>query len=229
MPTLHTMGDVAPAKNKKLQYPATSRNRSALLEVFSAQLEQSFPKDASPLQVLEFASGSGEHGLYITEHMKRLNWTFSDFEQPAIDSISAYIADCEWNDRLALLSDTSADVTDGKSIREKVTQGSFDVVLCVNMIHISPWECTLGLFEQAKYCLQPGGLVILYGPYLEDDVDTAEGNLRFDVSLKKRNASWGIRNLRAVDQVAREAGFARQSRTSMPANNLTVAYAFAQE
>ncbi len=66
--------------------------------------------------------------------------------------------------------------------------------------------------------------VMLYGPYLEDDVETAPSNIEFDKSLKERNPTWGLRDLTAVDEVAGEWGFERTARYEMPANNLTVVY-----
>lgn len=94
----------------------------------------------------------------------------------------------------------------------------------MNMVHISPWEATLGLFAGAARLLVPGAPLILYGPYLEDGVETASSNLAFDRSLKVRNPEWGLRNAADVDEVAAEFGFERTRRVEMPANNLTLVY-----
>lgn len=93
------------------------------------------------------------------------------------------------------------------------------------MIHISPWEATLGLFEGAARFLGGRNLpLILYGPYIEQGVETAPSNIEFDESLRSRNGQWGLRRLEDVDAVAASHGFARTARHAMPANNLTVVY-----
>ncbi|MFK4003657.1 DUF938 domain-containing protein [Qipengyuania sp. NPDC077563] len=94
----------------------------------------------------------------------------------------------------------------------------------MNMIHISPWEATLGLFRGAADTLQDGEPLILYGPFLEEYVETALSNLAFDADLKRRNAAWGIRQLGDVDVVAKATDFERTARYEMPANNLMIVY-----
>jgi hypothetical protein len=100
--------------------------------------------------------------------------------------------------------------------------GPFDAVVCINMIHVSPWTATQGLMAGAGRILAPGGLLFLYGPYVEAGVETAPSNLAFDENLKSRNPAWGIRRLEAVAAEAARNGLALAERVSMPANNLAV-------
>jgi hypothetical protein len=94
----------------------------------------------------------------------------------------------------------------------------------MNMVHISPWGATLGLLARGAQLLAPGAPLILYGPYVEDDVPTASSNLAFDLSLKDRNPQWGLRTLTDVDRAAADVGLKRTRRVAMPANNLMLVY-----
>jgi hypothetical protein len=101
---------------------------------------------------------------------------------------------------------------------------SVDAVVCINMIHISPWAAAEGLMAGAGRLLPAGGKLFLYGPYLEADVPTAPSNLAFDDSLKSRDPAWGLRDLADVAALARASGLAFAERIAMPANNLIVVF-----
>jgi hypothetical protein len=103
----------------------------------------------------------------------------------------------------------------------------FDAVYCANMLHIAPWEACGGLMRGAARALGPGGLLVTYGPYLEDGVPTAPGNLAFDQSLRERDPAWGIRRLEDVAAEASRAGLELRERHAMPANNLLLVFASA--
>jgi hypothetical protein len=99
-----------------------------------------------------------------------------------------------------------------------------DAILCINMIHISPWPATLGLLRGAARILPTGAPLYLYGPYIQSGVATAPSNEAFDASLKARNPEWGLRHLDEVATAARAAGFSAPMVTPMPANNLSVVF-----
>jgi hypothetical protein len=99
----------------------------------------------------------------------------------------------------------------------------YDAVVCINMIHISPWAATHGLFLGAARRLGPRGLLVTYGPYLEGGA-AEPSNLAFDASLKRRNAAWGLRDLDDVTRVAASHGLQREKIVRMPANNLSVVF-----
>jgi hypothetical protein len=93
------------------------------------------------------------------------------------------------------------------------------------MLHIAPWPTCAALMQGAARHLAPDGVLVTYGPYLEDDVATAPGNLAFDQSLRARNPAWGIRRLRDVQAEAQRFGLALRERHAMPANNLLLVFA----
>lgn len=213
--------------------PATLRNRDAICDVLRAHL----PPNGT---VLEIASGSGEHIVHFAQHMPALEWQPSDREPAALQSIAAWSTDARAGNILPPLlidvahpdwpvenADAMSRISTGPNSRVSDNSGAhqkFDACVCINMVHISEWGATLGLFRGCARLLTEQAPIILYGPYLEQGVETAASNLAFDQSLKARNPEWGLRHLDEVDRVASEYGFERASRHEMPANNLTLVY-----
>ena len=97
-------------------------------------------------------------------------------------------------------------------------------IICINMIHISPWSCTKALFELSKSYLYKNQFLFLYGPFFRKGKQTSESNLLFDQSLKFQNPLWGIRDLEKVNDIAHKHGFEQDKKIEMPANNLSVIY-----
>lgn len=195
----------------KQHAPATLRNREPIADVLTRELPASG-------KVLEIAAGTGEHAVFFAEAFPALAWQPTDPSDEALASIAAYRAEYAGSNLAApLLLDAAA--PDSWPLAEAAA------ILCINMVHISPWEATLGLFRGAARLLgRTGGPLILYGPYLEQGVETAPSNLEFDASLKARNPLWGLREAEAVDVVAGQHGLARTARYALPANNIMLVY-----
>lgn len=195
----------------KRSAPATERNREPIAGVLAREL----PPQG---RVLEIASGTGEHAVFFAERFPALHWQPTDPSDEALASIAAYRAEYAGGNLAAPLLLDAATPADWPV---KVA----DAILCINMVHISPWSATEGLFAGAAQILgSEGGPLILYGPYLEAGVETAPSNLEFDASLKARDPRWGLRDAAAVDAVAASHGFARTARYGMPANNIMLVY-----
>jgi len=166
--------------------------------------------------VLEIASGTGEHAVFMARRFPALTWQPSDLDTGALASVDAWAEDAGLaNLRPAIELDAA---------RDKWPIDSVDAILCVNMLHISPWEATVGLFAAAGRILPSGAPLVLYGPFTEPDVETAQSNLAFDRNLKERNPDWGLRDIADLDGFARSSGLSRSARYPMPANNLTLVY-----
>lgn len=194
---------------EKRHAPATLRNRDAIAVVLAGWL----PATGT---VLEVASGSGEHVVHFAAEFPHLNWQPSDPDPAGLASIAAWCAEAGLaNIAPPVALDAAADVW----LTDKA-----DAVLCINMVHISPWAATLGLFAGASRLLAPGAPLILYGPYIEPDVPTAESNLAFDASLRARDPAWGLRDTDDVKPAATAAGFTFAERRAMPANNLMLLF-----
>lgn len=189
--------------------PATQRNREPLLAV----LRRVLPAAGT---VLEVASGSGEHAVYFAAEFPSLTWQPSDPDPAALASIAAWTAHAGVANVLPpLVLDAAADPWPAVVA---------DAVLCVNMVHIAPWEACEGLLRGAARALPAGGALVMYGPYRVNGAHTAPSNAAFDADLRARDARWGVRDLEAVVEAARVQGFAHVETVAMPANNLTVVY-----
>lgn len=189
--------------------PATMRNRDAIV----ALLRDILPDRGT---ILEIASGTGEHAVYFGPSFPHLTFQPSDPDPACCQSIAA------WTKREAVPNVLPPLQLDAQAAEWDVPKPA--AILCINMVHISPWESSIGLFEKAGKLLDPGAPLYLYGPYLRDDVETAPGNRDFERSLKSRNLRWGLRDVADMDALATRNGFVRESLTEMPANNISLIY-----
>ena len=166
--------------------------------------------------VLEIASGSGEHVVAFARELSSLEWQPSDPSPEARASIAAWLAaEALPNVRAPLDIDV---------MRAPWPIEAADAILCINMIHISPWTATEGLMRGAGSLLPAGGLLYLYGPYIQRGVPTAPSNLAFNADLRLRDPSWGLRELDAVEECAASHGLRLENVVAMPANNLSVVF-----
>ena len=187
--------------------PATQRNRDPIFGV----LRRILPPTGL---VLEIASGTGEHVAYFAAAFPRLRWQPSDADPRARASIAAWAAGAK-NVLAPLLLDASAETW-------PVEQA--DALICINMVHISPWAATAGLMRGAAAILRQGAPLYLYGPYRREGGHTAPSNAAFDADLRARNPAWAVRDLEAVAEEAARNGLVLNDVVEMPANNLSVIF-----
>lgn len=187
--------------------PATLRNRDVIVDVLRSILPDSG-------MVLEIASGSGEHVACFAAAFPNLLLQPSDPDPEARASISAWCADRE-----NVLAPVALDAAvDGWPVEEVAA------ILCINMVHISPWDATIGLMQGASRRLVSGAPLYLYGPYHRADVKTAESNEAFDRSLRSRNPEWGLRSVDDMIALGSQNGFGFERLVEMPANNLSLIF-----
>lgn len=187
--------------------PATARNREPILAI----LREVLPPAG---RVLEVASGTGEHVRFFAEALPGLDWQPSDPDPDARASIAAWAAG---------VANIHAPL-DLDAVAPDWPIASADAMLSINMVHISPWSATEGLFAGAARLLPAGAPLYLYGPYRRAGVATAPSNEAFDADLRARNPAWGLRAVEAVTEVAVRNGFGLAGTTEMPANNLSLVY-----
>ena len=198
-----------PTEDARRFAPAVARNKAAITEVLARHLLTSG-------LVLEIASGSGEHALHFAAHFPALSFQPTDPDAAALASIVAWQAEAQLpNLQPPLALDVMADAW-------PVSEA--DVVLCINMIHIAPWEASAALIRGAAQVLPRDGILFLYGPFKQGGQHTAPSNAEFDESLRAQDAQWGVRDLEAVAEIASAAGFAAPVVEAMPANNLFVIF-----
>ena len=199
----------APAANARRSAPAALRNREPIAGV----LQDWLPRAGL---VLEIASGTGEHAIFFAERFPNLEWQPSDIHPDALRSIWAHREEAQLaNLREPIALDAS--LPDWPIDRA-------DALLSINMVHISPWASSLGLIDGAVRILPPDGPLILYGPWLKDDIPTVDSNLAFDADLKRRDPEWGLRRVEDFAASASAKGLLLEETRVMPANNLMLLF-----
>lgn len=195
--------------------PAADRNKQPILDVLRTVL----PARAT---ALEIASGTGQHVVHFASALPNWIWQPSDTEQEMLPAIAARVAEAGLtNVRPPVLLDVLAPQwpAQGPAFAQP-----FDAIYCANMLHISPWSTCAALMQGCGRHLAPHGLLVTYGPYLEDDVVTSPGNLAFDESLRSRDPAWGLRRREDVEAEAQRVGLVLLQRHTMPANNLLLVF-----
>ncbi len=198
--------------------PAFHRNKQPMLEVLIPLL------GTDDKQVLEIASGSGQHGPFFTRALENLVWWPSDISDDALKSINAWRAHLTANTVQApqLVDVTASQWRNGAPFASWPEK--FDAIVSMNMIHIAPYVATTGLIEGAAKRLDDNGLLIFYGPFKRGGEHTAESNEKFEQWLKSHNPDWGVRDMEEIVEIAASNGLNHQQTIEMPANNLVVVF-----
>ncbi len=200
--------------------PATERNRQPILEV----LDTILPASGT---VLEISSGTGEHITFFAPRLKRLQWLPTEPQAIARQSIQAWAE--ERPSENLLLPPLDVDVStqpwpvENESLQARLA-APITAIVNINMIHIAPWEMCTHLMAGAERILPEGGVLYLYGPYKRAGQQTAASNEAFDIMLRDRNSSWGIRDLEAVVAIAQKHHLTLVDVITMPANNFSVIF-----
>jgi hypothetical protein len=198
------------AEDLRWHSPAAERNGPPIL----TELQRLLPAEGV---LLEVASGTGQHAALCSAGLPGWQWWPSEFDTEAFASIAAW---CRGLDRVQAPLQLDVAQAHWPGVPAQV-----DAIFCANLIHIAPWACCAGLMQGAARHLTRTGLLITYGPYLEDQVPTSPGNQAFDADLRTRNPAWGLRRREDVEQTARETGLVLRERVAMPANNLLLVWA----
>ena len=190
--------------------PSAERNRGAILDVLGRVL----PRQGL---VLEIGSGTGQHVAHFAKHLPQLAWQPSDPDARYRRSIALWIARGELrNVREPIALD----------LRERPWPiAAADAIVCINVVHVSPWAATLALVEGAGDVLPPDGVLYLYGPYRRRDRETAPSNEAFDAQLRAHDPAWGLREIERVSEAAGSNGLALAEIVDMPANNYSLVFA----
>lgn len=204
-----------PSEDLRRHSAAAERNAPPIL----AELQRLLPPSGL---MLEIASGTGQHAAAFAAGLPGWDWQPTEADDAAFASINAWCAGVA-RVRPPRVLDVRAEPWPGEWPADGV-----DAVFCANLVHISPWSCTVGLMRGAARHLAPPGVLITYGPYLEDAVPTAPGNVAFDADLRQRDSAWGLRRVEDLAALARDAGLQLRERVAMPANNLLLVWAHAR-
>ena len=207
-----------PAPDGRLDAPAFHRNHEAIWSAIAKFL------DAQTGDVLEIGSGTGQHAVTFARRTPQLIWWPSDILDSHLDSIAA------WRQREGLANlraPQRIDLTDPAwnwQAGEKLGP-PLAAMLCINVLHISPWRVSQNLLAGAGRLLRQDGRLFLYGPFMQNGEHTAPSNAGFDATLRAENPEWGVRDVRDLCELADKAGLSLAETTPMPSNNLVLAFA----
>lgn len=204
---------------EKLIYPAANRNKEPILQVLKRFLAtcENYPEEDNPL-FLEIASGSGQHVFHFAPYFPDIKFQPTEVDETLLGSIHYYAVNCPTKN---ILPPMLIDICENFS-KYGIKENTIDYIYCANMIHISPYKCTIGLFENAGIYLKPDALMITYGPYSKDGKISPESNVEFDLSLKARNPSWGLREINDLIKLGDHNNLHLMDIIDMPANNKTL-------
>ena len=191
--------------------PSAERNKQPILDVLRTYL----PEQGS---ALEIASGTGQHVVWFAQHLPQWTWQPTDMHRGALYNIEVRANESD------LANIHAAVELDVLAQPWPLQEETFDLVLCINMLHIAPWASCAALMQGSARLLQPHGLLVTYGPYFEDGVPPTPSNVAFDQSLRAHDPSWGIRHREDVEREANAAGLQILARHEMPANNLMLVF-----
>ena len=198
--------------DRRMFSPSAARNVGPILAI----LRQVLPTHGV---VLEIGCGTGEHAVHFAEAMPNLTWLPSDPDSDARASTLSWI---KYTGLSNVLPPLDVDVSAKEWSVEQTAP--LDAIVSLNMVHIAPWEASLGLFAGAGRLLCAGGLLILYGPFMRNGTHNAPSNAAFDASLKERNPTWGLRDIADVERVADSSGLSLRETFEMPANNMSLVF-----
>ena len=201
--------------DNRLFFPATKRNKTFIGDVLSRIIQ----KNGS---ILEIGSGSGEHGVAFQKRFPETIWQTSDPDLRHRQSISSWILYEKLNMKMPQPLAIDVEITPWEI--SSALALSLQVIVSINLIHISSWNCTRSLFKESGKLLSNGKYLMLYGPFKIDNEHISQSNYLFDKSLKMQNNNWGVRNLDEVNKEAYNNGFAQKELICMPANNLSIIY-----
>lgn len=189
-------------------WPAPERNKAPILQVLSGLFDRGV--------VLEIASGTGQHAVHFAAGLPDVTWQPSERDQELVDVLTARVTHAQLpNLRLPLWLDAA-------SARWPISEA--DALFCANLLHISAWNVTEGLFSGAERVLSPTALLVTYGPYRISGVHTSASNADFDASLRAQNPDWGVRDIDDLEACAQARGFRLVDTVRMPANNFTLVW-----
>ena len=209
----------APAQSDgRLDAPAFHRNHEAIWSAIGGFLA------AQSGDLLEIGSGTGQHAIAFAPRARGITWWPSDIYDSHLKSIAAWrtcsgIANLRPPQRINLSN------PDWSWTGDAGRNAPLAAMLCINVLHISPWDVSKNLFAGAGRFLRKHGRLFVYGPFRRDGAHTSPSNAAFDASLRAENPEWGVRDVSDLNGLARSTGLTEAEISPMPANNLVLAFA----
>jgi SAM-dependent methyltransferase len=201
----------------RLDAPSFHRNRDPIWSVLGP-----FLADRSG-DVLEVGSGTGQHVVEFARRAPAIRWQPSDLAPEHLRSIEAWRTTSGLaNVRAPIAVDLS--VPDWPSQVEATNPGSLLAILCINVLHISPWRVSEHLLAGVPRLIRPDGRLFVYGPFKRGGAHTSPSNADFDASLRAGNPEWGVRDMDDLGALATRSGLVLADAVAMPANNFVLVF-----
>lgn len=204
---------------KMIKAPAAERNKDPILDVLKTLAPSNWTGKA-----LEIASGTGQHVCHFASYFGNLTWQPSEYDKGSLNVIRNNIS---YNSHLTnILDPVQIDVTQPYDQWPIELDPKYQLIVCINMIHISPWQCTIGLLHNSSRLLAENGYLVTYGPYSINGLLTPESNVAFNDNLRHRNPEWGIRDVKDIEEEAQKVNLHLIKMVDMPANNKTLVFQY---
>lgn len=207
-----------PQPDGRLDAPAFHRNQEAIWSAIGGFLA------TQRGDLLEIGSGTGQHAVAFAPRAPAITWWPSDIYDSHLKSIAAWrtysgIANLRPPQHINLSN------PDWNWSDDAGRNAPLAAMLCINVLHISPWDVSKNLFAGAGRFLRKHGLLFVYGPFRRNGGHTSPSNAAFDASLRAENPEWGVRDVSDLNGLAKSAGLTEAEISPMPANNLVLAFA----
>jgi SAM-dependent methyltransferase len=199
----------------RLDAPAFHRNHVAVWSAIAPHL------DGRRGEVLEVGSGTGQHVAFFARQSPLVTWLPTDHLDAHLQSIAA------WTRKSGLSNIAPPQRVDLLDPGWGADLGSdrFVAIVCINVLHISPWTTSENLLARSARLLRADGKLFVYGAFTRDGRHTTASNDEFDQSLRARDAAWGVRDTAELASLAARTGMVLDEIKEMPANNLTLVFA----
>ncbi len=187
---------------------ACENNKDPILAVLRGRL-------TATACVLEIGAGTGQHAEHFAAALPHLRWQPTDQGEN--------IPGCRLRvDDAALPNLATPVVLD--VLHQPWSIDRFDHAFSANTAHIMHWPAVEAMFEGVAAELPSHGMFLLYGPFSDNGVHTSDSNVRFDASLRQRDPGMGVRDLSAIQSLAKRTGLRLTEDLAMPANNRTLIF-----
>ncbi len=195
----------AKGEGARLVAPAASRNATVLGDLVARIAPETG-------RALEIASGTGQHVLHFSERCPRLHWQPTEVEPERLASINAYAA--------AQPNVAEAVYLDALKAGWHKDFAHQDLIVLINLLHLISWPESTNFVSEAALALQPGGRLMIYGPFKRGGTLTSDGDQRFHDALVGQDPEIGYKDDVDILRLFQENGLEILEIVEMPANNL---------
>lgn len=195
------------AKDGRMSAPSARRNAQAIRDVVAQMISDRG-------NVLEIASGTGEHIVGLGQAHPGVTWQPTDIDPDRLVSIAAWIA-AQGGDNI--LPPLELDVSKPGWSDGFAPQ---DAVLLSNLLHLVSHDTAENVIRETAAVLSPNGVSIYYGPFMRDQSFASPGDQQFHQSLIRQDPQIGYKSFEQIQSWQIEVGLQPLPPVPMPANNL---------